>query len=65
MRSKLKVYTVKPGITGWAQVNGRDDVYYKNKAIMDAEYVKKASIWLDIKVLFLTIKVVFSKKGVV
>ncbi len=65
MRSKLKVYSVRPGITGWAQVNGRDDVYYKNKAIMDAEYVKKASIWFDIKILFLTIKVVFSKKGVI
>lgn len=65
MRSKLNVYSARPGITGWAQVNGRDDVYYKNKAIMDAEYVKNASVWLDIKILFLTVKVVFSKKGVI
>lgn len=66
MRTRLGVLqNVKPGITGWAQVNGRDDAYYKNKAVMDAEYVKKASIWFDIKILFLTVKVVFSKKGAI
>lgn len=65
MRAQLNVFSVRPGITGWAQVNGRDDVYYKNKAIMDAEYVKNASVWMDLKILFLTVKVVFSKKGVI
>ena len=63
MRDKMGVFEFKPGISGYAQVHGRDDVYYKNKAIMDAEYVKKASIWFDIKLIFQTVAVVFSKKG--
>ena len=63
MRAKLNVFSAKPGISGYAQVNGRDDVYYKNKAIMDAEYVKKASLWLDLKLLFQTFAVVLEKKG--
>ena len=65
MRTKLGVYSVRPGITGYAQINGRDDVYYKNKAIMDAEYVKKASFIGDLKIIFSTVKVVFSRKGVI
>ena len=63
MRDKMGVFEFKPGISGYAQVLGRDFVYYKNKAILDAEYVKKASIWLDIKLFFKTILVVFTKSG--
>ena len=63
MRAKLNVFSMKPGISGYAQVNGRDDVYYKNKAIMDAEYVKKASLWLDLKLMVQTVAVVLSRKG--
>ncbi len=63
MREKLGVFEFKPGISGYAQVHGRDNVYYKNKAIMDAEYVKKASVWFDLKLMFQTVKVVFTKKG--
>ena len=63
MREKLGVYRMRPGISGYAQVNGRDDVYYKNKAIMDAQYVRDASLWLDFKLLFLTVAVVFKRKG--
>lgn len=63
MRDKMGVFEFKPGISGYAQVVGRDDVYYKNKAILDAEYVKKASICFDIKLIFQTVAVVFSKKG--
>lgn len=63
MRSQLGVFEMKPGISGYAQVHGRDDVYYKNKAILDAEYVKRASLWLDIKLMFQTIAVVLKKKG--
>ncbi len=44
MREQLGVLTMRPGISGYAQVNGRDKVYYKNKAIMDAYYVKNASV---------------------
>ena len=63
MREKMGVFEFRPGISGYAQVKGRDDVYYKNKAIMDAEYVKKASLWFDIKIIFQTVAVVFSRKG--
>lgn len=63
MRAKLNVFSMKPGISGYAQVNGRDDVYYKNKAIMDAEYVKSASLWFDLKLMFQTFAVVLERKG--
>ena len=62
MREQLGVFTMRPGISGYAQVNGRDKVYYKNKAIMDAYYVKNASVWLDVKIMIKTISVVFSQK---
>ena len=63
MRRKLGVFVAKPGISGYAQVVGRDDVYYKNKSMLDAEYVKTATIGKDIKLLFQTFMVVFQKKG--
>ena len=63
MRRKLNVFSMRPGISGYAQVHGRDDVYYKNKAILDAEYVKEASIGLDLKLLFKTVVVVLRREG--
>jgi O-antigen biosynthesis protein WbqP len=63
MRRLLGVFTLRPGISGYAQVLGRDNVYYKNKAILDAEYVKKASLWFDIKLIFQTVAAVFKRKG--
>lgn len=63
MRKKLGVFAVRPGISGYAQVHGRDNVYYKNKAILDAEYVKNASLWLDFKLLFQTFWVVLKRDG--
>ena len=44
-------------------MHGRDGVYYKNKAILDAEYVKNASVWLDLKLIFQTVAVVLTRKG--
>ena len=63
MRSRLGVFAMRPGISGYAQVYGRDDVYYKNKAVMDSIYVKKASIGFDIKLMFQTVAVVLKKEG--
>ena len=63
MRLKLGALRLRPGITGYAQVHGRDDVYYKNKAILDAEYCNRASIWMDIKIFFGSIFVVLKRKG--
>ena len=63
MRAKLHVFDLRPGISGYAQVRGRDDVYYKNKALLDAYYVKHASVWFDIKLFFSTVAVVLKRDG--
>lgn len=55
---------VRPGITGLAQVNGRNNLTIFEKIDFDVEYVNKLSLWMDIKVIFLTIKALFSKTGV-
>ena len=52
-------HEVRPGITGWAQVNGRNAISWQEKFEHDAWYVDNISLWLDIKILFLTIKKVF------
>ena len=63
MREKLGVFATRPGISGYSQVHGRDIVYYKNKAILDAEYVKSATIWSDLKLMFQTVGVVLRRDG--
>ena len=63
MRRRLNVFSARPGISGYAQVLGRDDVYYKNKAILDAEYVKNASLSFDLKLMFQTVAVVLKRDG--
>ena len=63
MRRKLNVFSVRPGISGYAQVRGRDNVYYKNKAILDAEYVQKASLGFDFKLMVQTVVVVLKREG--
>ncbi len=55
---------VKPGLTGLAQVNGGYDLKPQEKIVYDVEYIKKRSLWLDLKILFKTVGVVFSRKGV-
>ena len=54
---------VKPGITGWAQVNGGYDLKPEEKIVYDLEYIEKRSVWLDIKVLFKTVAVIFDHDG--
>lgn len=63
MRLKLGALRLRPGITGYAQVHGRDNVYYKNKALLDAEYCNRATIWFDIRIFFDSIFVVLKRKG--
>ena len=63
MRRRLGVFSMRPGISGYAQISGRDDLYYKIKAIMDAEYVKNASLTLDFKIFCSTLVVVMNQKG--
>ena len=57
-------HAVKPGITGWAQVNGRNAIGWEDKFKLDVWYVEHQSFWLDIKIIFLTVKKVFLKEGV-
>lgn len=63
IRSALGVFEMRPGISGYAQVLGRNDVFYKNKSLMDAYYVKNASVLLDLKLIFATVKVVLFRDG--
>jgi len=57
-------HEVKPGITGWAQVNGRNAISWSEKFELDVWYVDNQSFWLDIKILWMTVKKVIMRDGV-
>lgn len=57
-------HEVRPGITGWAQVNGRNAISWEQKFEYDVEYVEKCSFLLDIKIIFMTIKKIFIREGI-
>ncbi|MBB6284649.1 sugar transferase EpsL [Geobacillus subterraneus] len=57
-------HEVKPGITGWAQVNGRNAISWEEKFKLDVWYVDNRTFWLDIKILFLTVIKVLKKEGI-
>ena len=59
-----KRHTIRPGITGWAQVHGRNAISWSAKFKLDIYYVAHLSFWLDVKVLFLTIKKVLVREGI-
>lgn len=62
--SQRRRHEVKPGITGWAQVNGRNAISWKQKFEYDVWYVENVSFLLDCKIVFLTIKKVFKREGI-
>ena len=64
IRKELGVYAVRPGITGLAQVNGRDMLSAKEKALFDKEYVEKQSLLFDIKIMFKTVLVVLKRENI-
>ncbi len=64
-REKYGANDVLPGLTGWAQINGRDELEIPVKAKLDGEYVKKYGLWMDIRCVFGTIFAVLGHKGVV
>jgi O-antigen biosynthesis protein WbqP len=64
-RDKCGANDVVPGLTGWAQVNGRDELEIEEKARLDGEYAKNLSFKLDLKIFFMTIGNVFKGSGVV
>ncbi len=54
LRTEQGVHTLKPGITGWAQINGRDEIPIPQKVALDAYYLSNQSIWLDLMIILLT-----------
>ncbi len=61
---QAKRHNVRPGITGWAQVNGRNAISWEEKFDFDVWYAKKRTFWLDMKILLLTAKKVFKSEGI-
>lgn len=55
LRTNKGVNKILPGITGWAQVNGRDELSIPNKVALDVEYLNRQSFWFDIKILWMTL----------
>jgi O-antigen biosynthesis protein WbqP len=64
LRIAQGVDKLKPGITGWAQINGRDEISIQDKVNLEREYLNQKSIWFDIKIIFLTFASVIKSKGV-
>lgn len=61
---QMRRHDVKPGITGWAQVNGRNAISWEEKFKLDVWYVDNQSFWLDLKILWLTVIKVFKREGI-
>ena len=64
LRIEQSVHTLVPGLTGWAQVNGRDELPIPQKVALDAQYLERQSIWFDIKILWMTFLKVIRSDGV-
>lgn len=63
-KEQFRRHEVRPGITGWAQVNGRNNISWTKKFELDVWYVDHLSMWLDIRILFLTVKKVFMREDI-
>lgn len=63
-QEQYRRHEVRPGVTGWAQINGRNTLSWGDKFKLDIWYVDNHSIWLDLKILFLTVRKVIVKDGI-
>lgn len=63
-RTEEGIHILTPGLTGWAQVNGRDELPIPQKVVLDREYLQRCSFWFDLKIIFLTFLKVVQKEGV-
>lgn len=63
-KEQARRHEVRPGVTGWAQINGRNAISWEEKFKLDVWYVDNRSFWLDFKILLLTVKKVISKDGI-
>lgn len=64
LRTERGVHELVPGLTGWAQVNGRDELPIPDKVRLDAEYLARRSLWFDLRILWLTFLKVLRRDGV-
>lgn len=64
MRTEVGVHKLVPGLTGWAQINGRDEIPLEEKVALDKEYMNMQNFWLDIKIIFMTVFKVAKSEGV-
>ena len=64
MRTEVGVHKLVPGLTGWAQVNGRDEISLEEKVALDKEYMNMQSFWMDIKIIFMSAFKVAKSEGV-
>ncbi len=64
LRTEKQVHTIPPGLTGWAQVNGRDELPIPVKVELDAHYLQHQSFWLDIRILWMTFFKVVRRDGI-
>ncbi len=64
LRTKCGVDALLPGLTGWAQVNGRDELPISEKVKLDAEYLRRQSFWFDIQIIWMTVLKVLRRDGV-
>lgn len=63
-KEQYRRHEARPGVTGWAQVNGRNAISWEDKFRLDVWYVDNQSLWLDVKILFLTVKKVLVRDGI-
>ena len=63
-RTKVQVHLLLPGITGWAQINGRDNLSIDQKVELDRQYLQQKSLWFDLKIMLLTVVRVFRRDDV-
>ena len=63
-RTQRGVHTLTPGLTGWAQVNGRDELPILKKVELDVEYLRRQSLWFDVRILWMTAVKVLRRDGV-
>lgn len=63
-KEQYRRHEVRPGVTGWAQVNGRNSISWDDKFGLDVWYVDNCSFWLDLKIIYLTVKKVLARDGI-
>lgn len=64
LRTEAGVHRLKPGLTGWAQVNGRDDLSIPDKVVLDAAYLAQMGFWFDLRIIWMTVLKVLTRSGI-